>query len=74
MVESTETAKLIQALEESPNLANRALVMLLDDEENVQKVREWISEQSKFDIRFSRLGERAGVPVGEYVELPHRDV
>ncbi len=61
--------KLAQAFDQYPNLANRALVMLLEDETNVQKVSDWIIERSKFDIRFARLGEKVGLPVCEYKEV-----
>lgn len=50
--------KIVKALEEYPNLANRALVFLLQDEKNSKKILEWIKKQTEYDIRFARLYEQ----------------
>lgn len=55
--------RLTVALEKFPNLANRALVMLLQDPDNAETVKNWIKENSNNDIRFERLAQNAGVDV-----------
>jgi hypothetical protein len=63
------SGKLIAALEEFPNLANRTLVMLLGDEENAQKVKQWIAQQADCDMRFALLAERAGITICKQKDL-----
>lgn len=60
--------RLMAALESFPNLANRALVMLVQDPDNATKVEEWIKEQAQHDVRFACLGERAGLDVDSGIE------
>lgn len=60
--------KLTTALEAFPNLANRALVMLMQDPSNATKVQEWIKEQAQHDVRFSRLGEKAELDLDNRIE------
>jgi hypothetical protein len=66
--------KLASAFSKYPNLAERALTMLLQDPDIAVKVEDWIIEQSKRDVRFSRLGSLAGLPVGEWVELARFEI
>lgn len=63
-------SKLLSALEDSPNLASRALTLLLEDERNVQKIKSWIKDQAQYDVRFARLLERAGMNSDSWKELP----
>jgi hypothetical protein len=53
--------RLTAALERKPNLANRALVFLLQDEEIAARVEAWIIKNAVNDIRFARLGEELGL-------------
>lgn len=57
----SQTSRLLTALEHFPNLAHRALVVLLQNPENVKIVEELIARNSLYDIRFSRLAEQAGL-------------
>jgi hypothetical protein len=59
--------RLLVALERRPNLANRALVMLLQDQRNVELVEKWIIRNAENDIRFVSLAEQAGIDIGEIV-------
>jgi hypothetical protein len=62
--------KLLVAFEKFPNLASRALVMLMQDSEIAAKIEEWIKEQASMDVRFLRLAKLAGIEHSEWVELP----
>ncbi len=65
--------KLTAALESFPNLANRALVMLLLDPNNVDKIEAWIKKNAVTDVRFARLGEAAGLETGGiWNEMPRK--
>lgn len=65
--------RMVVALERFPNLANRALVMLMQDPANAAKVEEWIRQNAEVDVRFERLAKLAGIAIdnkGEWIEIP----